>query len=145
MTIDGAELQFTWNVTKRDWLRIATAYVNTITELGSTAGLDDQEIKNLNRVETRATAKDSIVASWHHAGNGWNATASHFWYDAYENNPSRRYRRYEVNVRKEWQINGYTPWIGVFWHHIIDDNPLVYGNQDYATDDLYYLQVGLNF
>lgn len=145
MKINGAELQFNWNVSKRDWLRVVTAYVNTNFELGNTAGLDAQQITNLKRVETRATAKDSIVASWHHVGDGWSATASHFWYDAYENNPSRRYRRFEVNVRKEWQINGYTPWIGAFWHHIIDDNPLVYGNQDYATDDLYYLQAGLNF
>lgn len=145
MTIDGAELQLNWQFTKRDWLRIVTAYVNTNFRLGDTSGLSVSQIDNLNGVETRATAKDSIVASWHHAGDRWSVTASHFWYDAYEDNPSRRYRRFELNTRKEWQAKGFAPWVGVFWHYIIDDNPLVYNNQRYVTDHLYYLQAGLNF
>lgn len=150
MDVDGAEAQLTWNYSKRNWLRLISAYVNTNYSAGNTAGMLSGSIRALERVELRASPRDSLVASWHHAGDNWSATASHFWYESYgdsipNSTTQRRYRRYEVNLRKEWMINGYSPWAGVFWHHIIDDNPLVYKNQSYATTDLYYLQIGMNF
>ena len=148
MDIDGAELQLRWQATKRDWFRVVAAYVNPVYETGDTEGLTEREISSLNRIELRASARDSVVASWHHQGNRWSFTGSHFWYDQYGDSTGRslrRYRRYEINLRKEFSLAGTEPWIGVFWHHIIDQNPLVYSNQQYENDDLYYVQLGLNF
>lgn len=148
MEIDGAELQLRWQASQRDWLRLAAAYVNPVYDSGNTDGLTDRDVSSLERIELRASARDSVVASWHHQGNRWSFTGSHFWYDRYGDSigiDNRRYRRYEINLRKEFQFAGTTPWVGVFWHHIVDQDPLVYSNQRYENDDLYYVQLGLNF
>jgi iron complex outermembrane receptor protein len=148
MEIDGAELQLRWQVTRRDWLRMIAAYVNPVYQAGDVTGLSDNEISSINKIELRASARDSLVATWGHQGDDWSITASHFWYDQYgdtNGDTDRRYRRYEVNARKQWQVSKYSPWLGVFWHHIVDDNPLVYPDQYYATTDLYFVQLGVNF
>ena len=94
-------------------------------------------------VELRQTAKDNLVVSWHHQGDSWSLTASHFWLDAY--NDTNRYRRYEINTRKTWSLGHYNPWAGFFLQHLIDDDSLAYADQRYSTRDLYYFQVGLDF
>jgi len=131
MRVDGAELQMKWQASERNWLRLVGAYIN--------ADVKEQ------RVELKATPRDSVVASWHHSGDQWSLTGSHFWYDSYGDAASKRYRRYEINARKQWQLKGFSPWAGVFWHHVVDDNSLVYNGQYYATTDLYFFQLGMNF
>lgn len=143
MNINGAEMQLQWQAGSHDWLWLTAAYIDADVTLGDTSELTDKQRRSLSVVELRQTAKDNLVVSWHHQGESWSITASHFWLDAY--NDSNRYRRYEINARKNWKIQGYNPWAGFFVQHLIDDDSLAYADQRYSTRDLYYFQVGLDF
>lgn len=141
--VDGVDLQMRWQVAVDDWVHLAAAYVDAdVMKDGEPVAHDSPET-----VELRASAQDSIVLGWHHKGEDWSVASSHFWYDSYDPysvQPSR-YRRFEVNVKKQWHIHGYNVWLGAFWHHLISAHPLAYKNQRYTKSNLYYLQAGLNF
>ena len=147
MRVQGADLQAIWRFTPRDTLWLAAAYVDADVTLGDTTELSSKEKANLKKVELRSSARDSVVLSWIHQTDSWKLALSHFWHDAYgdEFRQNRRYRRYEVNASKLWQIGRYRPYVGVFWQHMIDDSQLIYANQRYNTRDKYYLQLGLDF
>jgi iron complex outermembrane receptor protein len=141
MDIDGAEIQLNWRMTPTDWIWLSSAYINV--ELKG----EDGEQRN-QRVDTRLSAKDSVVASWHHQGSRWSLTGSHFWYDAYNSKYSgkgNRYRRYEISLKVFDRIGRYNPWLGFHVQHLVDDSSLVYANQRYSTNNLYNVQLGLNF
>tara|TARA_R110002167_G_scaffold4261_8_gene20059 strand:- start:3605 stop:5845 length:2241 start_codon:yes stop_codon:yes gene_type:complete len=141
MDIDGAEVQLNWRMTPTDWIWLSSAYINV--ELKGEDGVQRNQ-----RVDTRLSAKDSVVASWHHQGSRWSLTGSHFWYDAYNSKYSgkgNRYRRYEVSLKVFDRIGRYNPWLGFHLQHLVDDSSLVYANQRYSTNNLYNVQLGLNF
>tara|TARA_R110000868_G_scaffold4805_10_gene29854 strand:+ start:3316 stop:5556 length:2241 start_codon:yes stop_codon:yes gene_type:complete len=141
MDIDGAEVQLNWRMTPTDWIWLSSAYINV--ELKGEDGVQRNQ-----RVDTRLSAKDSVVASWHHQGSRWSLTGSHFWYDYYNSKYSRtgnRYRRYEVSLKVFDRIGRYNPWLGFHLQHLVDDSSLVYVNQRYSTNNLYNVQLGLNF
>lgn len=143
MNINGAEMQLQWQPDSRNWFWLTAAYIDADVTLGDTSELTEKQRRSLSVVELRQTAQDNLVVSWHHQGDGWSVTASHFWLDAY--NETNRYRRYEINTKKTWSLNGYKPWAGFFLQHLIDDFPLAYADQRYSTRDLYYFQAGLDF
>jgi iron complex outermembrane receptor protein len=143
MNVNGAEMQLQWQADSHNWFWMTAAYIDADVTLGDTSELTEKQRRSLSVVELRQTAKDNLVMSWHHQGEDWSLTASHFWLDAY--NGSNRYRRYEINTRKTWSIGRYHPWAGFFVQHLIDDNSLTYADQRYSTRDLYYFQVGLDF
>jgi len=143
MNVNGAEMQLQWQADSHNWFWMTAAYIDADVTLGDTSELTEEERQSLSVVELRQTAKDNLVMSWHHQGEDWSLTASHFWLDAYGG--KRRYRRYEINTRKTWSIGSYHPWAGFFVQHLIDDNSLTYADQRYSTRDLYYFQVGLDF
>ncbi|MDP2505745.1 TonB-dependent siderophore receptor [Oceanobacter sp. 3_MG-2023] len=139
--IDGAELQVNWRIRPTDWIWLSSAYINV--ELKGEEGERRQQ-----RVDTRLSAQDSVVASWHHKAHNWSLTASHFWYDAYNSKYSRhgnRYRRYEISMKVFDRVGRFNPWLGFHLQHLVDDGSLVYVNQQYSTTNLYNVQVGLNF
>ncbi|MFK4750850.1 TonB-dependent receptor plug domain-containing protein [Oceanobacter antarcticus] len=141
MDIDGAEVQLNWRMTPTDWIWLSSAYINV--ELKGEDGVQRNQ-----RVDTRLSAKDSVVASRHHQGSRWSLTGSHFWYDAYNSKYSgkgNRYRRYEVSLKVFDRIGRYNPWLGFHLQHLVDDSSLVYANQRYSTNNLYNVQLGLNF
>jgi iron complex outermembrane receptor protein len=141
MDIDGAEIQLNWRMTPTDWIWLSSAYINV--ELKGEDGVQRNQ-----RVDTRLSAKDSVVASWHHQGSRWSLTGSHFWYDAYNSKYSgkgNRYRRYEISLKVFDRIGRYNPWLGFHVQHLVDDSSLVYANQRYSTNNLYNVQLGLNF
>ena len=148
MDVEGAELQLNWHLGRRNWIWLTGAYVNAdVVPGGDLSGLSDRELRDKKLAELRLSAQDSVVLSWHHQAGPISATASHFWYDAY--NPLttglRRYRRYEINLRADMKLGRYNPWVGVHWQHLVDDGELVYTNQRYSEKDIYFLQAGLNF
>ncbi len=141
MDIDGAEVQLNWRMTPTDWIWLSSAYINV--ELKGEDGVQRNQ-----RVDTRLSAKDSVVASWHHQGSRWSLTGSHFWYDYYNSKYSRtgnRYRRYEISLKLFDRIGRFNPWLGFHLQHLVDDSSLVYANQRYSTNNLYNVQLGLNF
>lgn len=144
MRINGAEMQAQWRPRPSDWLWLTAAYIDPDVRLGDTDGLSATSIDQLYSVETKLSAENSIVVSWHHKGESWGVTTSHIWYDGY-NQGSKIYRRFEINGRKEWQVSGVLLWAGAFWQHLISDDALNYKNQRYSEDNLYYLQAGLDF
>lgn len=143
MNINGAEMQLQWQADSHNWFWLTAAYIDADVTLGDTSELTEKQRRSLSVVELRQTAKDNLVVSWHHQGDSWSLTASHFWLDAY--NDTNRYRRYEINTRKTWSLGHYNPWAGFFLQHLIDDDSLAYADQRYSTRDLYYFQVGLDF
>ncbi|ASP38628.1 hypothetical protein CHH28_08035 [Bacterioplanes sanyensis] len=148
MRVQGADLQAIWRFSPRDMLWLSAAYVDAnVTPGGSAAGLSEKDLQSLQKVELRSSARDSVVASWIHKGDSWRLALSHFWHDAYgdEFKQNRRYRRMEANVNKYWQIGRYRPYVGAFYHRIIDNSPLIYIEQRYNTKHLYHLQLGLDF
>ncbi|MBT10469.1 MAG: hypothetical protein CMI02_00355 [Oceanospirillaceae bacterium] len=144
MNVNGAELQLQWHPTPNDRLWLVAAYIDTDVFLGDTSGLSQDEIARQLKTETRLSAQNSMVVSWQHSGNQWSLTGSHFWFDGY-NKGDEIYRRLELNLRKEWQLNGMTPWVGGFWQYLISEDELNYKNQRYSDDNVYFLQLGLDF
>ncbi len=147
MKVQGADLQINWQISPRNQLWLVSAYVDADVTLGDTSGLTSKDIRDLQRVELRASARDSVVASWIHNADDWRFAVSHFWADAYGDAAGldQRYRRYEVNINRHWQLGRYRPYLGVFWHHLIDDSSLVYLRQRYEVNDIYFLRLGLEF
>jgi iron complex outermembrane receptor protein len=147
MRVQGADLQINWQISPRNQLWLVSAYVDADVTLGDTSGLTSKDIRDLQRVELRASARDSVVASWIHTADDWRFAVSHFWADAYGDaaDLDQRYRRYEVNINRHWQLGRYRPYLGVFWHHLIDDSSLVYLRQRYEVNDIYFLRLGLEF
>lgn len=128
----GAELQLKWQPLTSDWLWLSLSKLNF-------SHLDD-----IGRPETRISPEYSAVTSWHHQGQRWNSTLSHFWLDGFSNNKNL-YHRLEWTLRKEWRIGGYTPWIGGQWQHQFSRAALGHRSQRYSNANLYYLQLGMNF
>ena len=120
------------------------SYLDTDVKLGDTSSLDEDEIARQLKAETRLSAQNSMVLSWNHRGNQWSITGSHFWSDSF-NDGNNLYRRFELNLRKEWSLRGTTPWVGGFWQHMISSDSLTYKNQRYSDDDVYFFQLGLDF
>lgn len=134
LNIHGVESQFKWQPSTTDWLLLTLAHM---------------EFDNIKdgafRLETRISPQDSATASWHHKGeNGWSSTLSYLWLDSY-NNGNRLYQRSELQLRKQWQLKQYQPWLSFFWQHRFADNALGHHSQVYSTSDIYQLQAGLNF
>lgn len=144
MNINGAEMQLQWRPRPDDWLWLTAAYIDPDIKLGDTEGLSATAIDQLYSVETKLSAENSIVVSWHHKGESWSVTSSHIWYDGY-NQGSNIYRRFELNGRKEWQFATTRLWLGGYWQHLISNDALNYKNQRYSENNLYYLQAGLDF
>ena len=148
MNIEGAELQMNWRLGPRNWIWLVGAYVNADTVPGQDlTGLSAEEVNKLKHRELRLSAQDSVVLSWHHKAGFLSGTVSHLWYDAYSplNEDKNRYRRYEINLKAEPRWGRYTPWFGINWQHLVDENTLLYKNQRYADDDVFFFQAGLNF
>ncbi|UZK02903.1 TonB-dependent receptor plug domain-containing protein [Venatoribacter cucullus] len=129
MDIQGAEMQLKWQPHHSDWLWLTMAYT-------------DVEATRLS--ETRISPEKTLTASWHHRGEGWNATLSYLWLDSYANGENL-YQRSELYVRKDWQVGRYQFWTGVFWQHQFAQEALGHYTQRYSTPNLYYLQAGLEF
>jgi iron complex outermembrane receptor protein len=148
MSIEGAELQLNWRIGPRNWIWLAGAYVNADMVPGEDiSGLSSEEVNNIKHRELRLSAQDSVVLSWHHKAGIFSGTASHLWYDTYNplSEKNNRYRRYEINLKVEPRMGRYTPWFGINWHHLVDGNTLLYKNQRYADEDIFFFQAGLNF
>lgn len=129
MDIKGAEMQLKWQPGRSDWLWLTMAYT-------------DVEATRLS--ETRLSPEKTLTTSWHHRGEGWNATLSYLWLDSYDNGKSL-YQRSELYVRKDWQVGRYQFWTGVFWQHQFEQVALGHYTQRYSIPNLYYLQAGLEF
>src|SRR5690606_24767101 len=76
MDIQGAEMQLKWQPHHSDWLWLTMAYT-------------DVEATRLS--ETRISPDKTLTTSWHHRGDGWNATLSYLWLDGYGTS-DRRYQ-----------------------------------------------------
>ncbi|WP_430460060.1 TonB-dependent receptor plug domain-containing protein [Thalassolituus sp. LLYu03] len=144
MDIEGAELQLKWRPWSDSFVWMTLAHVAPVARLGDTTGLSAREIDAQGKVETRLSAENSMTLSVHKRIGDWALTGSHFWYNAY-NQGQDVYRRYEVNVRHNWNLTSATLWGGVNWQHLVDDGKLIYADQRYSTSDIYYLQVGIDF
>ena len=144
MDINGAEMQLKWRPSPQDLVWMTYSYLDTDVKLGDTSSLDEDEIARQLKAETRLSAQNSMVLSWNHRGNQWSITGSHFWSDSF-NDGNNLYRRFELNLRKEWSLRGTTPWVGGFWQHMISSDSLTYKNQRYSDDDVYFFQLGLDF
>ena len=122
-------------------------YKRQAVRLGDTSPLDAKEIDRLAKVERRLSAEWSNNVSWHHDGNNWGSTLTYFWHDGYNDleNQGLDFRRFEVNLTKTWDMNGYKPEVGLFWHHLVDDSRLVYPDQVYAVNDIYSFRAGITF
>jgi len=147
INISGVDYQLSWSPTRSHSLWWSGAYVDTDVDIGDNEELDADSISSLMRVETRLSAEYSNNLSWsYHPGN-WSLTQSYFWHNAYnrDNNDPRHYRRYEAHVTRDWQMNQYRINTAVFWHHLVDDGRVSYRNEVYSVNDLWYLQVGLEF
>ena len=134
LNINGVEGQFKWQPKASDWLLLTLAHM---------------EFDNIKdgafRLETRISPQDSATASWHHKGeNGWSSTLSYLWLDSF-NNGNRLYQRSELQLRKQWQVKQYQPWLSVFWQHRFADNALGHWSQINSTSNIYQLQAGINF
>lgn len=129
MDIKGAEMQLKWQPGRSDWLWLTMAYT---------------DLKASNISEARLSPDKTLTTSWHHRGDGWNATLSYLWLDGYGTS-DRRYQRSELYVRKDWQVGRYQFWTGVFWQHQFEQVALGHYTQRYSTPNLYYLQAGLEF
>lgn len=147
MVIKGVDWQFSWNPAQHHSFWWSGAYVNTDVEIGEDSAIDEETLTSLLRVETRLSAEYSNNLSWAYRRGDWGLTQSYFWHNAYnrENRNPRHYRRYEANLTKDWKMDGYTVNTGLFWHHLIDDGRVIYINEVYSVNDLWYLQVGLEF
>lgn len=134
LNISGIESQLKWQPKASDWLLLTLAHMEF-----------DNDKEGAFKVETRISPKDSATASWHHKGvNGWSSTLSYLWLDSY-NNGNRLYQRSELQLQKQWQLKQYKPWLSVFWQHRFADNALGHSSQFYSTNNIYYLQAGINF
>lgn len=135
MQIQGAEAQARWHLYDRSWLWFTAAYLDVDANIRK---------KKPYCIETCLSPKHSFNASWFHQGQGWSSTLSYFWMDGFSDN-RHLYHRTELQLRKEWTMGHYTPWIGGFWQYQLANEPLGYTTQKYSTDHIYYLQAGLNF
>lgn len=134
ININGIEGQFKWQPKASDWLLLTMAHMEF-----------DNDKDSAFYLETRISPQDSVTASWHHkAENGWSSTLSYLWLDSF-NNGNRLYQRSELQLRKQWQVKQYQPWLSVFWQHRFADNALGHSSQIYSTSDIYQLQAGINF
>lgn len=135
MDIEGAELQLSWQFWRQDWLWLTAAYMDI-----------DKRIVNLDErcTETCLSPRKSGTASWHHKGHQWSNTISYLWLDGFADNQNL-YHRAEWNIRKEWKLNRWRPWVGGYWQYQLAHQPLGADAQRYSTRHRYYLQAGLNF
>ena len=129
MDIKGAEMQVKWQPRHSDWLWLTMAYTDA---------------ESLQSAEVRISPEKTLTTSWHHRGDGWNATLSYLWLDSYDSGKNL-YQRSELYVRKDWQVGRYQFWTGVFWQHQFEQVALGHYTQRYSTPNLYYLQAGLEF
>ncbi len=135
LNISGIESQFKWQPKASDWLLLTLAHME----------FDNDKDDDAFKLETRISPKDSATVSWHHKGeNGWSSTLSYLWLDGFSNN-ANLYQRSELQLRKQWQLKQYRPWMGVFWQHSFADNALGHTSQVYSTSDIYQLQAGIDF
>ncbi|AHK17804.1 TonB-dependent receptor plug domain-containing protein [Thalassolituus oleivorans] len=147
MDVKGVDWQLNWQFNRNNWLWWSGAYVDAAVRLGDTSPLDAKEIDRLAKVERRLSAEWSNNVSWHHDGNNWGSTLTYFWHDGYNDleNKGLDFRRFEANLTKTWDMNGYKPEVGLFWHHLVDDSRLVYPDQVYAVNDIYSFRAGITF
>lgn len=135
LNISGIESQFKWQPNRSNWLTLTLAHME----------FDNDKTDRKFKVETRLSPKDSATTSWHHKGrNGWSSTLSYLWLNSFDNGDNL-YQRSELQLRKQWSIKKYRPWMSVFWQHQFAHNALGYYSQKYSTRDIYYLQAGINF
>ncbi|WP_221801016.1 TonB-dependent receptor plug domain-containing protein [Oceanobacter mangrovi] len=142
MDIEGIEMQAKWNISSQDWLLLNAASMSV-----NASSADESDNQYL--VDTRLSARNSLVSSYSHRGDFWSVATSYFWYNRYNSQVGRRtgncYRRSEVNLRVFDRAGKYQPWAGFFIQHLVDNKALVYSRQRYSTSNLYYLQAGINF
>src|SRR5690606_14497013 len=91
MDIQGAEMQLKWQPRHSDWLWLTMAYT---------------DVEATRASETRLSPEKTLTTSWHHRGDGWNATLSYLWLDSYDSGENL-YQRSELYVRKDWQVGRY--------------------------------------
>lgn len=142
--VDGAEIQIQWQYDRGNWLWLNWAHIDADFYLGDTSHMLLSNSNDMNNVERRVSAKNTYMASWHHQQNRWASTLSYVWYDDYNYNKVD-YRRVEWYVRKDFTLGKTNPWLGVWWQHLLSDDHLSYDYQRYNSDNIYFIQVGLDF
>ena len=148
MNIKGVDWQFTWQPVKGHALWYSGAYLNADVRLNDTANLSSKESNDLQAVETRLSSEFSHNLSWSASFGEWRLTQSYFWHRSYNNYSSGRntpYRRYEMNLQKDWLVNGLTIETSGFLHRLIDDSPIAYRTNYIEDRYLGYVQVGVKF
>ena len=129
MDIEGAEMQLIWRPRHTDWVWMTLAHT---------------DVDTLRDVEERLSPESSLVMSWQHQARSWSSTLSYFHLDSLKNGQNL-YQRAELNLRKQWQVGRYRPWVGGFWQHQFERVALGHATQMYTTRNIYYLQAGLEF